>query len=211
MNLSDIYRANGPTFTIAFIILSVAGVGLVIYRYLRNHFDRTAKLEDFLNGVEDRLDQADVAGARQMCEEEPGIISGLMVTAFDHADRGKVTARNAMISKIRQEILPSLTAGMTWILFVIKVAPMVGLLGTVAGMILAFQKIAGATKVNPSELADAIGMALFTTYEGLVIAILVLFFYTHLRGRLQAFEIDLQFAADRALDMLPKMRGGTSP
>lgn len=206
MNLSQIYTANGPLFTLAFLVLSFAAVGLIIYRYLRNHFDRTKNLDEFLERVEDELDQSKVDVARQMCDDEAGIVSELLMTAFEHSNRGKVATRNAMISQIRQEILPSLTAGMAWILFIAKVAPMVGLLGTVAGMISAFQKIAGATKVDPSALAESIGMALFTTLEGLIIAIFVLFFYTHLRQRVQAFEIDLQFAADRALDMLPKMR-----
>jgi biopolymer transport protein ExbB len=82
---------------------------------------------------------------------------------------------------------------------------MLGLLGTVWGMILAFGKIAGATKVEPSALAQDIGMALFTTAEGLLIAIPLIFAYTMFRERVSRFELDMQRAAAAAMNLVPKL------
>jgi biopolymer transport protein ExbB len=84
---------------------------------------------------------------------------------------------------------------------------MVGLLGTVSGMIKAFSKIAGNTKVDPSALAGDIGMALFTTAEGLIIAIPLIFAYSLFRERVNRFELDLQRAAQAALNLLPALAG----
>jgi biopolymer transport protein ExbB len=88
-----------------------------------------------------------------------------------------------------------------------KLAPMLGLLGTVWGMIMAFGKIAGETKVEPSALANDIGMALFTTAEGLIIAIPLIFAYTMFRERVNRFELDLQRAAQAALNLVPRVYG----
>jgi len=87
-----------------------------------------------------------------------------------------------------------------------KLAPMFGLLGTVWGMIMAFGKIASATtKVEPAALANDIGMALFTTAEGLLIAIPLIFAYTMLRERIGRFELDLKRASEAAMDLMPMM------
>jgi biopolymer transport protein ExbB len=101
------------------------------------------------------------------------------------------------------EIVPELNFLLPLMLVLAKLAPMVGLLGTVSGMIMAFNKIAGATKVDPSALANDIGMALFTTAEGLIIAIPLVFAYSMFRERVNRFELDLQRAAQEALTLLP--------
>jgi biopolymer transport protein ExbB len=124
---------------------------------------------------------------------------------MDASPQGKMAVRNAMDDKIELEIVPDLDFLLSWILALAKLAPMVGLLGTVWGMINAFGKIAGAVKVNPSDLAGDIGMALFTTAEGLLIAIPLIFAYTMFRDRVNRFEVDLQRAARAALRLYPLM------
>ena len=103
------------------------------------------------------------------------------------------------------ELLPRLNFLLPLILVFIKIAPMVGLLGTVWGMIQAFGKIAGSTKVNPSDLANDIGLALFTTAEGLLIAIPLIFIYTILREKVNGFELDLQRGMQAALARVPRL------
>jgi biopolymer transport protein ExbB/TolQ len=112
-----------------------------------------------------------------------------------------------MADCIDTEIMPQLTSTLPAILLLVKTAPMMGLLGTVVGMILAFGKIAGATKVDPSALANDIGMALFTTAEGLFIAIPLIIFYSVFRTRIDRFEIQLQRASQEALRLLPQVCG----
>jgi len=206
--LKHIVVANGPLFTTVFIVLSLASVTVVIWRLWLNHNAKT-DLGDFLQQLKEELEKGGRGGALEFCEDEPGVLPKLFVTALQTCDQGKVATRNAMVNLIELEILPDLNYLLPAILVFSKLAPMCGLLGTVWGMILAFNKIAGATKVNPSDLANDIGMALYTTAEGLLIAIPLIFVYTMFRERVNKFELDLQRAAQAALNLLPLMRGAS--
>ena len=204
LTLREIYEANGLFFTIVFLTLSVASVTVVIWRMWLNYVART-DLVDFLERLEGELPTSGVDGALKMCEEEPGIVPKVFATVLQTGNQGKVATRDAIANLIELEIIPDLNFLLPLILVFAKLAPMLGLLGTVWGMILAFGKIAGATKVEPSALAQDIGMALFTTAEGLLIAIPLIFAYTMFRERVSRFELDLQRAAQAAMNLVPKL------
>jgi biopolymer transport protein ExbB len=204
MDLGYIVRANGPLFTIVFSLLSLASLTVVVWRMWLNHNAKT-DLADFLSRLEDELTRDGVQGAVKMCDEEPGIVPKLFTTALQTGHQGKVATRDAIANLIELEIIPDLNFLLPIMLVFSKLAPMLGLLGTVWGMILAFGKIASATKVEPSALADDIGMALFTTAEGLLIAIPLIFCYTMFRERVARFELDLQRAAQAAMNLVPQL------
>ena len=204
LTLREIYEANGLFFTVIFLTLSVASVTVVIWRMWLNYVART-DLVDFLERLEGELPTSGVDGALKMCEEEPGIVPKVFATALQTGNQGKVATRDAIANLIELEIIPDLNFLLPLILVFAKLAPMLGLLGTVWGMILAFGKIAGATKVEPSALAQDIGMALFTTAEGLLIAIPLIFAYTMFRERVSRFELDMQRAAQAAMNLVPKL------
>jgi biopolymer transport protein ExbB len=204
MTLREIYEANGLFFTIVFLMLSVASLTIVVWRIWLNYVART-DLVDFLTRLEEELPRSGVEGALRMCEEEPGIIPKVFSTALQTGHQGKVATRDAIANLIELEIIPDLNFLLPLMLVFSKLAPMLGLLGTVWGMILAFGKIAGQTKVDPSMLSKDIGMALFTTAEGLLIAIPLIFAYTMFRERVSRFELDMQRAAQAAMNLVPKL------
>ncbi|HET6883404.1 MAG TPA: MotA/TolQ/ExbB proton channel family protein [Pirellulales bacterium] len=204
MSLNEIYQANGPIFTFVFLALSLSSVAVVAWRLWLNH-NAKSDLPEFLRRLEEELNQRGVKGAIQFCEEEPGIVPKLFVTALQTGHQGKVATRSAIANLIELDIIPDLNFLLPLVLVFAKLAPMLGLLGTVWGMILAFQKIAGATKVEPSALSKDIGMALFTTAEGLLIAIPLIFAYSLFRERVNKFELDLQKAAQAAMNLLPRL------
>jgi biopolymer transport protein ExbB len=204
--VKHIIEANGPLFTVTFIILSLAAVTLCIWRSWLNHNAKT-NLDEFVAKFEQQLATGGKKAALQMCADEQGVVPKLFTTALNTAHEGKVATRGAIANLIELEILPDLNFLLPWIVTIIKLAPMAGLLGTVWGMILAFGKIAGATKVNPSDLALDIGMALYTTAEGLLIAIPLIGIFTQFRERVGKFELEMQRATQIALNLLPKMAG----
>jgi biopolymer transport protein ExbB len=209
MSISQIISANGLFFTIAFAALSLASVGLVAWRIIRN-LRAHANPDHFFDRLEQELQRGGGQAAFQYVEEEARkqrVLARLMLAVFREGGRGKIAARDAMADCIDTEIMPSLEAFLPVILLFAKIAPMLGLLGTVWGMILAFGKIAGATRVEPSALANDIGMALYTTAEGLLIAIPLIFAYTIFQQRIQRFEIDLQRGTQEALRLLPRLHG----
>lgn len=204
MSIKHIIEANGPIFTVVFLALSLASLTVVLWRWWLNMNART-DLVDFLARLDQALQQDGLEGAAHLCDQEPGIVPKLFTTVLQTAHEGKVATRNAMANLIELEILPDLNFLLPIMLVFAKLAPMLGLLGTVWGMILAFEKIASATKVNPADLSNDIGMALFTTAEGLMIAIPPIFAYTMFRERVNRFELELQRAAQAAIDLLPKL------
>jgi biopolymer transport protein ExbB len=167
----------------------------------------TTNLEEFVAKFQQTLKTGSKNAALEMCADEPGIVPKLFTTAVNTCREGKVATRNAIANLIELEILPDLNFLLPWIVTVIKLAPMAGLLGTVWGMILAFGKISGATKVNPGDLANDIGMALYTTAEGLLIAIPLIAVYTLLRERVGRFELEMQRATQVAMNLLQQMTG----
>lgn len=209
-SLQYIIEANGIWFVIAFSLLSLASVTVVIWRVWLNIAAKT-DLADFLERFRADLESGGKGAALELCEDEPGVTPKVFAAALQTADQGKVATRNAIANVIELEILPDLNFLLPLIVMFTKIAPMMGLLGTVFGMILAFGKIAGATKVNPSDLANDIGMALFTTAEGLLIAIPLIFVYTLFRSRVNRFELELQRAAQAALNLLPLMSRSKVP
>ncbi|HVA48389.1 MAG TPA: MotA/TolQ/ExbB proton channel family protein [Pirellulales bacterium] len=204
MSISHIIEANGPFFTIIFTVVSLASMTVVFWRWWLNYHAKT-DLADFLGRLEPVLEKEGVEGAIRLCDEEPGILPKLFTTALQTGPEGKVATRSALANLIELEILPDLNFLLPLILVLAKLSPMLGLLGTVWGMILAFEKIAGATKVNPSDLSNDIGMALFTTAEGLLIAIPLIFAYTMFREQVNRFELDLQRGAQAAMNLVAKM------
>jgi biopolymer transport protein ExbB len=204
MTISHIYEANGFAFSLVFSLLSLASLAVVAWRLWLNH-NATTDLPEFLGRLEQGLAHGGVKNALQLCEQEKGIVPKLFTTVLQTGHQGKVATRGAMANLIELEIIPDLNFLLPLILVFAKLAPMLGLLGTVWGMILAFEKIAGATKVEPSALSNDIGMALFTTAEGLLIAIPLIFAYTLLRERVNRFELELQKAAQAAMNLLPRL------
>ena len=202
MSLQHIIQANGPVFLIIFGLLSLASLTVIIWRLWLN-VTATTNLADFITRLEERLTQEGRTGALELCEEEPGVVPKVFTTALQTCDQGRVATRNAIANLVELEIIPQLNFLLPLMVVFAKLAPMIGLLGTVSGMIMAFSKIAGATKVNPSDLAGDIGMALFTTAVGLIIAIPLIFAYSMFRERVRRFELDLQRAAQAALNLLP--------
>jgi len=204
MSVSHIIEANGPVFTIIFVALSLASMTLVFWRWWLNYHAKT-DLADFLGRLEAALEAEQVEGALRLCDEEPGVLPKLFTTALKTGPEGKVATRSALGNLIELEIIPDLNFLLPQILVFAKLAPMLGLLGTVWGMIFAFEKIAGATKVNPSDLSNDIGMALFTTAEGLLIAIPLIFAYTMFRERVSRFELELQRGAQAAMNLTARI------
>lgn len=213
MDISSIISANGVFFSIVFSGMSFAGVGLVVWRIISNVRART-DVDKFVQQLEAHLasggGQAVMAHCEREATETRQVVPKLFHAAITDGARGKVAARDAMADCIEMEIMPSLHSLLPHILLLAKISPMVGLLGTVSGMIGAFKTIAGATKVDPGALANDIGMALFTTAEGLIIAIPLIFAYTLLKERVHRFELDLARASQAAIKLLPHVYRKTS-
>jgi biopolymer transport protein ExbB len=200
--LGKVIDSNGWFFLTVFIFLSLSGVSLVIWRFLLNMFAKS-DLEQMLVQVESTLDSGGPQAAYDYCNSEDTMIAKIFTTMFEAGKQGRVAARNAIEKKIELELMPALNFLLPYILLLAKIAPMVGLLGTVVGMIGAFEQLASGEN-SADKVGGQIGMALFTTAEGLIIAIPALFAYSYFRQQVQKMEVDLEKAGYAALDLFPK-------
>jgi len=179
MELTQIlgWIGNGIYASMAGVALyGVFTVILLARRIGQKRFKGPAAAEEFLDGIRDSMNSQNFEEAAELCDS-PGYwakaIPQLIMVGLANRQRPVNKIRKTMGEHFDREIQADLDYRMSWINTVVKTAPMLGLLGTVTGMIQAFGKIAGAAKggTDPSALAGDISFALFTTAMGLIIAI----------------------------------------
>jgi len=98
-----------------------------------------------------------------------------------------------------------LERGLIWLSTIISIAPLLGFTGTVSGMIRAFQSIAEANEISPSIVASGISEALLTTLFGLIVAIIIQFFYNFFLSRIDHLVIDMEESSSDLVDSLTEI------
>jgi biopolymer transport protein ExbB len=143
----------------------------------------------------------DLAVAYAICERKPGPFANLVKTGLDHSDNDWTVIRDVLEESGRQE-----ATKLTWRLGVLEtvaaVSPLLGLLGTVLGMIRVFATISAAGLGNPETLSSGISEAMVTTAAGLIIGIPALVAYNWLNGRADRIIFELEFYSSKVLDTL---------
>lgn len=148
---------------------------LLLTRMRQKRFASPAAADQFLDDVRDHLAQQDINAVANMCDSPAywsKAVPQLVLVAMHNIDRPMSKLKRLLAEKFEREILAGLEYGVSWINALVKVAPMLGLLGTVMGMINSFGKLALSTGgADPNALAHGISLALQATMFGLLIAI----------------------------------------
>lgn len=157
-------------------LFGVFQVVLIFRRIAQKRFRTPAASAEFLEECRGLLKQRKFEEIADLCDSPSywaKAVPQLILVALANQDRSPTKLRKLLGEKFERDILADLEYGTSWVATIIKAAPMLGLLGTVLGMIQAFGKIAaaGATGTDPKALADDISFALITTALGLMIAI----------------------------------------
>jgi biopolymer transport protein ExbB/TolQ len=143
---------------------------------------------DFLDALDEPLSKGDFDGAGEMCEGDRRAMPQLAQLAIANRSIGYNKVRQLLLDRFQRDVLADLEHRLTWVNTVIKSAPMVGLLGTVIGMMGAFDKLATAENVKPDQLAENISVALITTACGLAIAIPLVLCIASINVRIRKME-----------------------
>src|SRR6478672_2725934 len=208
-------------FFLPMVLMSLVAVGLVVWRCLLNMNART-NLESFLPVFQDKLQREGVESALKYCRSQSGVIPRKLYAAgLENSRLGLSAMKRAMANAIELEILPDLNFLLAPILAIAKVATMVGLFLTVVSMINTFTAISdtskGSNPTNVTTQSGAIGLALFGTAGGLMIAIPLVFTHVMFKARVAKFEVQMKSAAQRLLllfqTLKPKqgdLKGGAS-
>lgn len=193
--------ASGP-FGACVFIESFIMVALIIMSIMQ--IRRTVFMPpDFLSEFEGKLTARDYQGAFNTAKEDESMLARLLVVGMAKLQKGPDEALAAMGESGEDENM-ALEHRLSWLALIATTAPMFGLLGTVQGMVQAFDEIASSsTTPKPSELAEGIQLALVTTLEGLIVAIPAMIAYSLLRNHLIRLMFDVGRSGE---DLLKRMQ-----
>ena len=162
---------------------------ILLWRRVAQSRFRTEDAQDhFLEEVDARLASGDWAGVQELCEGDGRVLPQLVQVAVENRRLGYAKVRQLLPERFRRDVMSDIEHRVSWINSVIKSAPMLGLLGTVIGMMEAFYDLSTTTNVDPTALAGAISVALITTFLGLSIAIPLTLVMTGIHVRVRRME-----------------------
>ena len=171
---SDVFNIVGQLSYVALAAVALWGayyVFLVLTRVNAKRFKTEAMQDEFISSVEDDLRRGNFDAVISKCEGNKKALPMMVSYLCKHRSFGFSKVRQMTLDRFQRDVIADLDYSIAWIVTVIKTAPMLGLFGTVVGMMGAFGKLASATNVNPTDLAGDIRVALETTAIGLTIAI----------------------------------------
>ncbi|MFC2080995.1 MotA/TolQ/ExbB proton channel family protein [Bacteroidota bacterium] len=195
-----LFIEGGATF-MGFVLLTlIFGLALAIERiiYLNLSATNTDKL---LSKIEEALGSGGVDAAKEVCRNTRGPIASIFYQGLDRAHEGIDVAEKSVIAygSVQMGLLEK---NLSWIQLFISIAPMLGFMGTVIGMIAAFDSIQLAGDVSPQLVASGIKVALITTVSGLVVAIILQIFYNYIVSRIDSIVNKMEDASISLIDLL---------
>ncbi len=161
--------------------------------------------KQFILKIKKALDEGGVEAAKKVCENTRGPIASVFYAGLLRADEGLDAAEKAIIAYGGIE-MGFLERGLIWISTFITVAPMLGFTGTVQGMIEAFDAIKEAAQISPAVVAGGISVALLTTLFGLIVAIILQFFYNYFVSRIDRLVGDMEESSIELIDALYELK-----
>ena len=193
---------GGPGFMGIVLICLILGLAIVIERiiYLNMATTNTDKL---LKNVEDALKSGGVDAAKEVCRNTKGPVASIFYQGLDRSHEGVEMVEKSVVSYGGVQ-MGLLEKGISWISLFIALAPMLGFMGTVIGMIGAFDAIAEAGDISPAVVASGIKVALLTTVFGLIAAIILQIFYNYIVAKVDSIVNDMENASISLIDILVK-------
>ncbi|MFM8512905.1 MAG: MotA/TolQ/ExbB proton channel family protein [Bacteroidota bacterium] len=184
------------------LLCLIFGLGVIIERviYLNLATTNTSKL---LNKVEDALKGGNLNAAKEICRNTRGPVASIFYQGLERSNEGVDIAEKAVTSYGSVQ-MGQLEKGLIWISLFIALAPMLGFLGTVVGMIQAFDAIEIAGDISPSLVAGGIKVALLTTVFGLIVAMILQVFYNYLISKVDSLVNTMEDASISLIDLLVK-------
>ena len=191
MDISGITQIVGLGIYIILALIALWGafcVTMVWSRVASQRFRTEEHQDEFLDALDEPLGKGDFDSAVELCDGDRRAVCQLAMLAIANRGIGFAKVRQLIMDRFQRDVLADLEDRLAWVNTVIKSAPMVGLLGTVIGMMGAFGKLATMENVKPDVLADDISVALITTASGLAIAIPLVMAITVINVRIRKLE-----------------------
>lgn len=192
--LSWLIDASG-IFGLVLLLLSFIMVALIMMNVLQVRRDNLLP-SAFIEAFEQKLNTKDYQGAFDLASNDDSFVARVLAAGLRKLNRGYSEAIEGM-QEVGEDENMAMEHHLSYLALIGSVAPMIGLMGTVYGMIMSFEKIAQSTvSPKPSELAEGISTALFTTLEGLTVAIPAMIAYSILRNRVARFVLEVGMVSE---------------
>lgn len=200
--LKEKFIEGGPGFMAVILLTLVLGLALAIERiiYLNLATTNTQKL---LLEVEASLESKGIGAAKELCKNTPGPVASIFYQGLDRYNEGLDVVEKSIVS-YGGVMMGRLERNISWISLFIALAPMLGFLGTVIGMIQAFDAIEKAGDISPQIVANGIKVALLTTVFGLIVAMILQVLYNYLISKIDSLVNDMEDSSITFMDILVK-------
>jgi biopolymer transport protein ExbB len=199
-DLKERFVEGGPGFMGIVLLCLILGLAIAIERIIFLNLS-TTNTQKLANNVEDALNSGGVDAAKEVCRNTKGPVASIYYQGLDRASESIEAAEKAVVSYGGVQ-MGQLEKNVSWISLFIALAPMLGFMGTVIGMIQAFDKIQSAGDMNPSLVAGGIKVALLTTVFGLIVAIILQIFYNYIIAKIDSIVNSMEDASITLIDML---------
>ena len=198
------FMEGDPRFMSLVALVLVLGLALCIERiiYLTLAEINTKKL---LADIEKKVEAGDVEGAKTICRDTRGPVASVCYQGLMHIDEPVEDIERSIISYGSVQTA-RLERGTSWIKLCIAIAPSLGFLGTVIGMVMAFDQIQTEGDIGPTIVAEGMKVALLTTIIGIVVALILQVFYNFVNSRIDRLTIQMEEGAITLLDIISKSK-----
>lgn len=196
------FIAGGPGFMSLIVLCLILGLAVCIERIIYLSLSKT-NTKKLLAKIEEALKNGGPEAAKEVCRNTRGPIASIFYQGFLRMDQGIEVVEKTIVSygSVQMSFMEN---GLSWIGLFISVAPSLGFLGTVIGMVSAFDAIQVAGDISPNVVAGGMKVALITTVGGLIVAIILQIFYNYIISRIDALSIEMEDTSISLVDLLTK-------
>jgi len=200
--LKDKFIAGGPLFMSFVLICLILGLALSIERIIYLTL-ATTNTKSLVAKVEEALTSGGIDAAKDVCRNTRGPVASIFYQGLERSDEGIDMVEKSVVSYGGVQ-MGQLEKGLPWMALMIALAPMLGFMGTVIGMIQTFELIANTGEADPKDMAAGIQVALITTVSGLVVAIILQIFYNYVISKIDSLVNEMEDASISLIDVLVK-------
>ncbi|CCY35620.1 motA/TolQ/ExbB proton channel [Alistipes sp. CAG:831] len=200
--IKRLFIEGGAGFMATIIACLVFGLAVAIERIIYLNLAST-NTEKLLKKVEDALNNGGVEAAKDVCRNTRGPVASIFYQGLLRYDKG-VEEVEKSITSYGSVQMGQLEGGLSWVTLFIAIAPMLGFMGTVIGMIQAFDEIQRAGDISPTLVAGGMKVALITTVGGLIVAIILQILYNYLIAKVDGIVLSMEDASISLVDMIVK-------
>ena len=193
-----------PAFMGIVLVALILGLAIAIERiiYLNMATTNTKKL---VANIDEALGAGGIEAAKEVCRNTKGPVASIFYQGLDRYEEGIEASEKAVVSYGGVQ-MGQLEKNVSWLSLFIALAPMLGFMGTVIGMIDAFDRIAVANDISPAVVAGGIKIALLTTVFGLIVAIILQIFYNYIVSKIDSIVNNMEDASIQLIDLLVKYK-----